>query len=65
MQNQTNKSTTKYYILGIATGILAAVALTLGIVGMVRFFHVILPLGRGNAMAGAHITDRNLSLIHI
>lgn len=60
MQNQTNKSTTKYYILGIATGILAAVALTLGIVGMVRFFHVILPLGRGNAMAGAHITDRNV-----
>lgn len=60
MQNQTNKSTAKYYILGIITGILAAVALTLGIVGMVRFFHVILPPGRGNAMTGSHITDRNV-----
>ncbi|MDE6363403.1 MAG: S41 family peptidase [Lachnospiraceae bacterium] len=57
MQNQTNKSTTKYYILGIVTGILAAIAVTLGIVGMVRFFHVILPLARGNAMAESHITD--------
>ena len=60
MQNQTNKSTTKYYILGIATGILAAVALTLGIVGIVRFIHVLVPLSQGNAMAGSHITDGNV-----
>ncbi len=57
MQNQTNKSTTKYYILGIATGILAAITITLGIAGMVRFFHAFLPIGQGNAMAGSHITD--------
>ena len=60
MQNQTNKSTTKYYILGIVTGILAAVAITLGIAGIVRFIHVLVPLSQGNAMAGSHITDGNV-----
>ena len=60
MQNQTNKSTTKYYILGIVTGFLAAVAITLGIAGIVRFIHVLVPLSQGNAMAGSHITDGNV-----
>ena len=46
MQNQTNKSTTKYYILGIVTGFLAAVAITLGIAGIVRFIHVLVPLSQ-------------------
>ena len=60
MQNQTNKSTTKYYILGIVTGILAAVAITLGMAGIVWFIHVLVPLSQGNAMAGSHITDGNV-----
>lgn len=54
---------TKYYILGMVTGILVVVALTLGIMGAVRIYGAIVSGGRGNAQAGtqahggASITD--------
>ncbi len=60
MQNQTNKSTTKYYILGIVTGFFGS--------GRNHTWHcrhrAVYPCTcaaePGNAMAGSHITDGNV-----
>lgn len=68
MNHQTGnqKSSTKYYILGVVTGVLVALAVTLGIAGMVRFYRVVFPGGSENASmeAGAgetaSITDANV-----
>lgn len=68
MNHQTGnqKSGTKYYILGVVTGVLVALAVTLGIAGMVRFYRVVFPGGSENASmeAGAgetaSITDANV-----
>lgn len=51
MNHQTGnqKSGTKYYILGVVTGVLVALAVTLGIAGMVRFYRVVFPGGSENA----------------
>lgn len=40
-QDVKKQSGTKYYILGIVTGVLAALAVTLGAVGVIRFYNAV------------------------
>ncbi len=47
-------SGTKYYIFGIVTGILAAIAVALGAVGAVRLYRVVAMADRGNVSSGEH-----------
>lgn len=60
------QSGTKYYIFGMVTGILAAIAVTLGTVGAVRLYRAVTPLSRGNVSSGVRtdkvesITDENV-----
>ncbi len=44
-----HQKSTKHYILGIVTGLLAAFAVTLVVTGAVRIYRAILPGSRGNA----------------
>lgn len=66
VQTPGQKSGTKYYMLGLLTGILAALAITLGVLGVIRFSRVVFSTGRGNASleAGAgevtSITDASV-----
>ncbi len=59
-------TSTKYYALGMVTGILAALAIVLGVLGVVRFYRAVLPLGREDtsleAKSGgtASITDASV-----
>ena len=59
-------TSTKYYVLGMVTGILAALAVVLGVLGVVRFYRAVLPLGREDtsleAKSGgtASITDASV-----
>lgn len=46
------QSGTRYYVMGIATGILVALAITLSTVGVVRFYKAIVSVGRGNVLSG-------------
>ncbi|MDE6909295.1 MAG: S41 family peptidase [Lachnospiraceae bacterium] len=61
MNNQGSSSgSTKYYILGVVTGILATLALTFAVVCAVNFFQIFAPAKmRGTAQAGntSSITD--------
>lgn len=56
-KNKGRQSGTRYYILGIVTGILAALAVTLGAVGVVRFYKAIVPISRGNVSLGAQSSE--------
>lgn len=72
--NETNDQThkekkqpgTRYYVLGMATGILAALAVALGAMGAVRLYKAAAPFSIGNASAGtesggaASITDESV-----
>lgn len=56
-----HQKSTKYYILGIVTGILAALAITLGVTGAIRIYKAVLPGSRGNAASRTEsITDRGV-----
>lgn len=56
-----HQKNTKYYILGIVTGILAAFAITLGVIGAVRIYKAVLPGSRGNAAGRTEsITNRSV-----
>lgn len=44
-----HQKSTRYYILGIVTGLLAALAITFGVAGAVRIYRAVLPGSRGNA----------------
>ncbi len=48
-----HQRSTKYYILGIVTGMLAALAITLGVAGAVQIYRAVLPGSRGNAAGRA------------
>lgn len=52
-QETGRQSGTRYYVLGIITGILAALAVALGAVGVVRLYRAVMPISRGNASSGA------------
>ncbi len=58
--NQMNppeqKSSTKYYILGMVTGILAAVAVALGMAGVVRVYRVVFPGGSVSRESGDKVS---------
>lgn len=63
MNNQVQQAAgrqtgTKYYVLGLVTGILAAVAIVLGAVGVVRLYRVVAPISRGNASSGIQSDDK-------
>lgn len=72
--NETNDQThkekrqsgTKYYVLGMVTGILAAVAVALGAMGAVHLYKSVSPINIGNASAGTQpggatsITDESV-----
>ncbi len=51
-KEKEKKSGTRYYILGMVTGVLAALAVTLGTAGMVRFYQAVVSGSRGNASLG-------------
>lgn len=53
------QSGTKYYVLGLVTGILAAVAVVLGAVGVIRLYRIVAPISRGNASSGIQSDDRS------
>lgn len=56
-----HQRSTKYYILGIVTGMLAAFAITLGVIGAVRIYKAVLPGSRGNAAGRTEsITNRSV-----
>ncbi|MDE6621748.1 MAG: S41 family peptidase [Lachnospiraceae bacterium] len=51
-KEKKQKPGTRYYLLGMITGILVTIAVTLGTAGMVRFYQAVLPDSRGNAALG-------------
>lgn len=51
-QDVKKQSGTKYYVLGIVTGVLAALAVTLGAVGVIRFYNAV-----ENASSGTQSSD--------
>ena len=65
-QEARQQSGTKYYVLGMITGILAVFAVALGAVGAVRLYRAVIPISRGNASSGIQsentgsITDVNV-----
>ncbi len=65
-QETRQQSGTKYYVLGMVTGILAVFAVVLGAVGAVRLYRAVIPISRGNASSGIQsentgsITDVNV-----
>lgn len=56
-QDVKKQSGTKYYVLGIVTGVLAALAVTLGAVGVIRFYNAV-----ENASSGTQ-SDETVSSI--
>lgn len=56
MNPPAQKSSTKYYILGMVTGILAAVAVALGMAGVVRVYRVVFPGGSVSRESGDKVS---------
>ncbi len=56
MNPPAQKSSTKYYILGMVTGILAAVAVALGMAGGVRVYRVVFPGGSVSRESGDKVS---------
>ena len=52
VRKEKKQSGTKYYVLGMVTGILAAMAVTLGAVGAVRLYKAVAPINIGNISSG-------------
>ena len=52
VQKEKRQSGTKYYVLGMVTGILAAMAVTLGAAGLVCLYRAVVPIKIGNDLSG-------------
>lgn len=66
VQDKGHNAGTRYYVLGIVTGILTMLAVALGAFGVVRFYRSALPFGGGSADPGmaagqtTSITDKSV-----